>query len=354
MSYDLYNCTPRTAREFVIDVLEARRVPNLISSPGIGKSSIMRSIAQEFGLFLIDWRVSTAAPEDFTGLPEFYTNEDGIRSARFSPFTEVLPVKGMTVPKGYEGFFLFLDEFNSGTKMVQAAAYKTILDHQTGVHELHPQLLKACAGNLMTDRAITEELSTAMQSRLVHIQMIHDHTEFMEDVALPNKWDERIIGYLNFQKDHLMDFKPDHTDKTFCCPRTWEFMNDMIQGKEVPARKTALYAGTITSGVAAEFVAYCAIYKELITIREILADPENAAVPMGHDKQRAWAIVTHLMSRVDEKNFKDVATYINRFDLTFRILFFRGMIAQQPKLRSHPAFIKAVIELDEYLNPKVI
>ncbi len=27
----------------------------------------------------------------------------------------------------------------------------------------------------------------------------------------------------------LMDFDPEHEDKTFCCPRTWEFVNNIIK-----------------------------------------------------------------------------------------------------------------------------
>lgn len=350
MTENLYRCTPRQVRAYATDALEAGLVPNVTGSPGVGKSSIFRSICDSFNLSLIDHRVSTSAPEDFTGLPEFFTRPDGARIARFSPFGDLFPIAGTPIPDGKDGWLLFLDEFNSGTKMVQAAAYKLILDRMTGQYPLHERVAIACAGNLMTDRAITTQMSTAMQSRMVHIEMTVSHSEWLEDVALKEHYDERIIAFLGFAEKHLMDFRPDHDEKTFCCPRTWEFMNKLVKGKPVTTDKTALYAGTITSGVAAEFVAFCQLQSELVTIKDVLADPAGADVP--NEAQRKWIVTTHLMGKVDEKNFGDVCTYINRMDLSFRVLFFRGVMVQHPELRGHPSFALAMSTLSKYLSGK--
>jgi hypothetical protein len=350
VSENIYRCTPRVAREYAVDALEAGLVPFLRSSPGAGKSSLLRSVGNNFNLELIDHRVSTSAPEDFTGLPEFIQREDGTRIARFSPFADLFPIKGTPLPKGKDGWLLFLDEFNSGTKMVQAAAYKLILDKMTGQYPLHERVAIACAGNLDTDRAITTNMSTAMQSRLIHIEMEVSYQEWLEDVALVENYDPRIMAFIGFDNKQLMDFKPDHDEKTFCCPRTWEFMNKLIKGKPVKPEKTGLYAGTITSGSAANFVSFCQLQGELVTIDQVLADPMGADVPI--EAQRKWIIVTHLTSKVNDKNFGILCSYINRMDLSFRILFFRAVMIQHPELRTHPDFAKAMSELVRYLTPQ--
>ena len=115
---NIYRCTPRQVKRFVTDVLFAGLVPYVQSSPGMGKSSIMRAIASELNLQLIDHRLSTSAPEDLSGLPRF--DEDG--KARFSPFADLFPTEDTPLPPGKEGWMLFLDEFNSASKSVQAAA----------------------------------------------------------------------------------------------------------------------------------------------------------------------------------------------------------------------------------------
>jgi hypothetical protein len=296
---------------------------------------------------MIDHRLSTSAPEDLSGLPEFYTDEAGVRRARFVPF-DLFPVERTPIPEGKDGWMLFLDEANAGTKMVQAASYKLVLDKMTGQYPLHENVAITMAGNLSTDRAITNPLSTAMQSRVVHIEMQISFKEWLEDVAYTQKYDDRIIAFLNWKENYLMDFRSDHNEKTFCSPRTWEFMNRLIQKQEVTDEKTALYAGTITSGVAVEFVQFCRIYEDLITISDVLKDPAGAPVPK--DPERKWAITSHLMSNTNEDNFGKVIEYINRIDLSFRVLFVRGLLVQQPKLRAHPKFGPAMIEVSRYLN----
>ena len=46
------------AKELIIDAFKAGLVPMLTSNPGIGKSDIIRSIADEFKLKVIDLRLS--------------------------------------------------------------------------------------------------------------------------------------------------------------------------------------------------------------------------------------------------------------------------------------------------------
>ena len=114
---------------------------------------------------------------------------------------------------------MFLDEFNSAKKEVVAAAYKLILDRMTGQKKLHPNVLIICAGNKATDRAIVNPLGTAMQSRVVHFEMELNFDIFVEDVMIPQEWDERLVAFLHANPGYLHDFDPAHKNKTFCCPR---------------------------------------------------------------------------------------------------------------------------------------
>lgn len=343
----LYKCTPREAAAAIKDCIEVDLVPFVQSSPGMGKSTIMRDVANEFSLKLIDERLSTRSPVDLAGIPDFVNHPDGTRTATFTPF-DVYPLDTTPIPAGKDGWLLFFDEFNSGSKATQAAAYKLLLDKMTGIRHLHPNVRMACAGNLATDRAITNPLSTAMQSRVIHIEMILSHREWLEDVALKQDYDHRIIAFLNYQSTKLMDFRPDHNEKTFCCPRTWEFMNRLIKGKDVTDNKTQLYAGAITSGVAVDFVTFTKVYQDMPSLKDILADPEGMNVPA--DPPTRWAVISMLMEKATSENFPDICIYVNRFPSDFRVLFFRSLLVRQPKMRSHPAFAKALSELARYFN----
>jgi hypothetical protein len=338
----LYEVTPRQAHKFVCECVEAHLVPFVQGSPGVGKSSIMRNVSDSYGLHMIDHRLSTSAPEDLTGLPRFVNDR-----ATFSPF-DIFPTRDTELPAGKQGWMLFFDEFNAAPKSVQAAAYKVVLDRMIGQHKLNDRVLITAAGNLATDRAIVNSLSTAMQSRLVHLTLRVDFQEWLEDVAYPENYDSRIIAFLSWKPSLLLDFKPDHNDKTFCCPRTWEFLNRLIKGKEVTHDKAALYGGTITSGTAVEFTNFTKVYDSLPKLRDILQDP--LGTPLPGDPPVRYAVITFLQEKVEDDSFEAITQYVNRMTAEFRVLFFRGLMIRKPILRAHPAFRSAMVELSRYLN----
>jgi hypothetical protein len=353
--------------------MKSGRVPMVESSPAMGKSAIMRQIAKEYNLKLIDHRLSTSAPEDLSGLPNF---AGGI--AQFVPF-DIFPTEDTELPlwpgeterkfdtagnciNCYAGWLLFLDEFNSATKMVQAACYKIVLDRMVGQKNLHQNVVMVCAGNLATDRAIVNTIGTAMQSRLIWLTMEINYKEWLEDVALPQKWDSRIIAYHEYTKGaNLYDFRPDHSDKTFCSARTWEFVNDLLKGQEYQLidkgngltqwtmdEEAALFGGTITSGVAVDFINFCKVFANLPKIGAIVKDPEGTDLPT--DPSTRWATITHLLEYAEDSNLTEIATYVNRLTSEFRVLFFRGLMIQKPELKQHTAFRKALVTLSRYLN----
>ena len=354
-----FRSSVRETRGHVTEILQAGLVPFVRSSPGMGKSAIIKAIAEEYGMILIDIRLSTCAPEDLTGLPFF---DQGI--AKFMPF-DIFPIEGTKVPAGYNGWILFLDEFNSASKAVQAAAYKLVLDRMVGTNKLHPNVMIVAAGNLDTDRAITNNIGTALQSRFIHLEMFlktdsqGQHAEFLEDVAFRYDWDKRVIAYIGMNPSSLMDFRPDHNDKTFCCPRTWDFCQRLIKGKEYTFvqngqdqvyemdSKAAMIAGTITSGEAVKFINFTQVYQNLPKIGDIMRDPQGCPVPA--DPPIRYATVTMLMELTTDQNFVKITEYLNRFTAELRVLYFRGLMIKKPELRAHPAFRSAMLELNRYL-----
>jgi hypothetical protein len=367
MATQMFKATPRKVREWVIDAITSGVVPMVKGPPGIGKSAIMQSIADEFRLKLVDHRLSTSAPEDLSGLPDFERGDVGQDTkATFRPF-DIFPTRGTPIPDGKDGWLLFLDEANSGIQEVQAASYKLVLDRMTGQLHLHDNVAIALAGNRMEDKAIVNPLSTAMQSRLVHIQMVVSFKEWWEDVAMKQDYDFRIKGYLAWKgESSLMNFNPDHDDETFPCPRTWEFMNKLIYGKsfreitepdpQKPGQdrirhemdgKIGLYAGTIGEMEAVSFVQYCKVTQDILTVTEILKDPMAAKL---HDSaEMKWGQTTHLVDNTTDQNFAEIATYMNRYNLPFRVLYYRSVMAAHPNLRQHPGLVKAAIELAQWI-----
>lgn len=340
---NMYTCGPTQAKEYIRMCLEANLVPMLQSMPGIGKSAIVKQIAKDYKLKLIDLRLSMCDPSDLSGLPHF---ENG--KAVFHPY-EMFPLKGDPIPEGYNGHLLFLDEFNSAPRSVIAAAYKIVLDHMVGNYELHPDCYIVCAGNRMEDKAIVNNIGTAMKSRLIHINLEPRLKDWLENVAFPEKYDPRIIAYLNMYPMRLAEFDPDKDDDTFPCPRTWEFVNRLISNNKLDNSLITLLIGTIGPS-AVEFVQFAKVFKTIPKIEEILANPEEVIVP--EDTASKWAIISALTTKTNAKNVDPIVKYINKFETTFKILFYRSILSANSSLINSPAIREGITDISKYLYEK--
>lgn len=338
----MFEMSPSEIRASVISCMEVGLVPYIEGSPGISKSAVVAQIAKDYKLDVIDVRMSQATPEDFMGLPMRNKSD----KASFMPF-DTYPIQSDTVPEGKNGWLLFLDEFNAGNKAVQAASYKVVLDRYIGQHKLHDSVYCVAAGNLATDRAITNALSTAMQSRLIHLRMAVSHPDFMAH-AVKEGFDYRILGFLEFQPSKLHTFKPDHSDRTFACPRTWEFASRLIKGKDSKQISTGLLAGTISDGVAVEFKNFMDVFADLPSYSSIRSNPQTISVPT--DSGTRFAIVTMMLDKFTEDSFEEIMPYILRMPPEFQVIYMRGVVARHPKMRANKVYSKNSLHLLRFLE----
>jgi len=316
-------------KEALIRDFKVGLTPMVASSPGMGKSDIIRSIAAKFKLKVIDFRVSQCEPVDMQGYP-------GVKNGRMTfHIPEYFPIETDKIPDGYDGWLLFLDEFNSGNKQTEAAAYKLILDREVYKHKLHPRCLIAAAGNLTTDRAIVNTQSTATTSRLNHYRMRVDHKVWI-DWANSHNIDHRIISLIKFKPELLHRFDTSTNELTFPCPRTWEFASKVIMGEEAIDHINKIrLAGTVGEGAAVELATYAEIYQNLPTIEQILANPKSGwKVPKEPSEQ--YAVTTMLSHNTTLESINQIIIAINRLPVDFQVITFKDIYKRTPELKNHP------------------
>lgn len=324
------------AKRIIIAAIKAKVVPILKGSPGAGKSQVVHQIAKEFNLLVIDLRLSQCDPTDLAGFPTV----DGGR-ADYLPMKH-FPIEGDPLPinpetgERYAGWLLFLDEMTSAVPAIQAASYKLALDRMVGSYHLHKNCAIVGAGNLETDNAIVHPMSTALQSRLIHLELVVDAKEWDEWATSEGDIDYRITSFIKFKPGALYDFKPDHVDCTYACPRTWEFTDRLL--KVLPEDSKDLLptlAGTLGEGHAREFVGFCKIHSELLKPEQILKDPEHVKVP--NEPSVLFALTGSIAHNIDPDNATTFMKFIMRLPVEFQVVCLKEAIRRNKAMMANAA-----------------
>lgn len=318
---------PIAIKRAIERAFSAKLVPFIKGSPGIGKSAIIRQIAKEFKLLVIDLRLGQCDPTDLLGFPNI---ENG-RSVYHPP--KDIPIVGDKVPEGYNGWLLFLDEMNTAPKAVQAAAYK-LLDGMVGQTKLHPDVYIAAAGNKDTDGAITTTMSSATLSRIVNLELDANFDDW-KIWALDNAIDHRILSFLMFKEELFHKFNPQDLKNPFPCPRTWDFTSRVSYGLELSIDNDyGIISGIIGPGAAREFIEYTSIYGKIKTIEEILKDPEGIEIENRPDIKYAYA--GYVASKIDPNNGAQLMKFINKLPVEFQIVTLSSAVKARPAIVQVP------------------
>lgn len=293
-------------------------VPFLHSSPAQGKSSLAKQLAEQYKLKVIDLRLTELDSTDLSGLPYFNNGK-----AEFMPFN-TFPLQDTPIPEDYTGWLILLDEFNSAPQAVQAAAYKLVLDRQVGQHKLHDKVAMIACGNLETDNAIVNPMSSALISRFAHFDInlnVDDWLEWASKAGI----DYRITSYLSYRKDNLYTFKPDATSP-YASPRTWEMVSKVIKGNEEPS--TLMVSSLIGDGIANEFIQYTKLYLDLPTLQEILDNPTG--VKMSDDLSTQWATMSMVTYSITVDNHDKLSVFLRRFSSELQYCALREIKHRNP------------------------
>jgi hypothetical protein len=186
--------------------------------PGVGKSDMVREIAQNHQAPVIDIRLSQMEPSDLRGIP-FRVNG----SVEWA-IPSILPNSERHGPEG----ILFLDEITSAPPTVSAAAYQLILDRRLGEYQVPEGWAIFAAGNRQGDRGVTYSMPAPLANRFSHFEVETNLDDWVA-WAYRNDIDERIIAFLRFRPELLFDFDPAHNPVAFPSPRSWEFAHRALQ-----------------------------------------------------------------------------------------------------------------------------
>jgi hypothetical protein len=211
---------------------------------GVGKSSIVRQVADHFDVPLVDLRLTTIEPVDIRGA--IYADDDLAKTVWFPP--EFLPSPDQ--PNG----ILFLDELTAADQRLQISAYSLILDRRVGHYHLPDGWQVVAAGNASFHGAVCHDMGTALADRMFHFNVQTVIDAFLAH-AMAMDFAPEIMAYLKVRPDKLDDTQSQLANDHLigASPRGWEDISNVLKSGLSESAKRIFVQGRIGAANAAEF-----------------------------------------------------------------------------------------------------
>lgn len=293
---DVFNIIETSAKTLIDNPEMATALPAIMlrGAPGVGKSTIVKSVAEKLGIGFIDVRLAQMERVDFAGLPSV---KDGMTEWNVPSFwPRDQKSKGI----------ILLDEITSAPSDCQVAAYSVVLDRRipNSNYVIPNGWLIVAAGNRTCDRAVVKAMSSALANRFVHFE-VEANAEDWVKWATCNEINPAVVGFINYRPNLLFKMEGQNLEQGWPSPRSWERVSNsikMFNGDSNIMRKVVY--GLIGSSVGLEFMEFFKMSSEFDSILEIMTNEKAAfELPDKADKRYAIAsaVIYHLWNGTSDE-----------------------------------------------------
>lgn len=304
-----------------------RRTVAIEGSPGGGKTSICRLVAEQLKIGFIEKHMPTMLVEDFGILfPKADTNKVEYKLPDWFPSADRddIPDKGI----------LCFDDRNQANADLQK-----VLANICQARNLHGVPLKEgwqviSTGNRVKDRAGANRVLSHLRNRETVFEL-ETHLEDWLMWAFEHDVKTEVISFIKFRAGLLHDFDPQQDQNP--TPRSWvEGVSDAI-GIVPTEAEYETFKGAVGEGATAEFVGFIKIYRDLPNPEEIIKAPSTSQVPT--DPATLYALCGSLAEYAKKENFPNIVKYMNRVTPEFAVLCMKCAVTRKFELSECKEYI---------------
>jgi hypothetical protein len=340
----------------LIEATGAHNTILLRGAPGVGKSSILKTLAQRMPDYLpcyID-----VANLDLGDLAMPVIDRESMTTS-YAPNARFGIAKGQRKP-----VLLMLDELGKASRPVLNMLLPVILEHRLGDVDLPVGSIVFATTNLDTDgvgdnipahaynRMTVVNVSNPSTDEWLHWASGHDVAP--EVMAFAKQYPQVFDSYtdLDAGDNNPYIFNPRAGQiKAFCSPRSLEKTSNLIKQRHVlgDALIPAL-AGTIGESAARDMEALVHLADQIPTFEAVAQNPTKTALPGGAGAYFLMAFM--LAGRVKAESMDAVMAYVERWEqFEARTLFVSTLATNASKVGmacSNRAFTKQAAELGRF------
>jgi hypothetical protein len=307
----------------------------LQGEPGIGKSSLLKAIAEQLGYEYAYIDVPNMDLGDIA-MPVI---DHETKTTRYYPNARFKVHEGKPV-------VIMLDEFSKGADPVKNMLHPMLekANPRLGDVSLHDENVVFMTGNLTTD-GVGDSLKAHSRNRIVPVTISKPTAEEWiewginkgiepEVLAWVNQYPHALASYTDAaQGDNPYIYNPRKTQAAFVTPRSLETASNIVRTRKLndPDTVIAALTGAVGESAARDMQAYIEFADQLPTWESTIKSPSSTKLPSSPG---ACAIVVFgAISRVDKTSITPFMEYLDRFDAEWQAVFAIN-IAKTPSKQS--------------------
>ena len=240
--------------------LVCQRPMLLMGPPGIGKTAIMKQIAREEKIGLVEYTLTHHTRQSAVGLPILKKKNFGGKEYTVTEYTmsEIIAsvYQCMEQQQVSEGI-LFLDEINCVSETLAPTMLQFLQNKTFGTHRLPPGWVIVAAGNPERYNKSVREFDMVTLDRVRSMEIEADY-KVWRAYAQKRQIHTAVLAYLDLKQENFYQIREKQEGSCFVTARGWEDLSRILQvyeELEIPVTKE-LAEEYIRDGVSTDFAGF--------------------------------------------------------------------------------------------------
>ena len=271
----------------------------LISQPGLGKSTLEKTIAKKLGYDLITVFAADKTPSDLNG---YLIPLNG--KIDFHPFGFLEKILNTKKP-----LKVFFDEATKAPQAVINAISQMVLDRQINNKPIPSLVQFSLAANRKGDLSNDNPLPEHLKSRLRIINLRFDLPSFNQ-YMIENNFHDDVIAFVNIYHEMLENWKPSRNEEASNVPRNIENLSNDIKAFESEGIeiKPFMLFPVLSSEYTYKFLELREIFQSLPNLDEIAAG-QNPSIS-SLNPSACNLILVKLLNKINALTYENIFQWI--------------------------------------------
>lgn len=320
----------------------------IVSSPGIGKTSIAMAAIKEALAEMVSMHPAVSDPTDFKGMPAIVQLSGKGANGKPQTVAEFLPFGNLRILVNATKLTICLiDDIGQAPHAVQAALMQLIQAREVDGQKISDHVVFVGATNDSSHMAGVSSILEPVKSRWDTIVTLDvGHADWVKWAVGEGDMPPELVAFIRFRPALLNDFKPTRDLTNSPSPRTVEAVGKWLKAG---VEDHEVLAGAAGQGFAIEFAAFLLVWKSLPDIDYLIANPASAPLPNLAEPSLAFALVSALAYKSTAKNLANIIAYTDRIPKEYQFLFVRDATTRDTTLYSTKAYTDWTIQNHSFM-----